>query len=51
MCHHEIGQYDLERRRDATSDEIEADEHGAGIGSEAAEESDSDEPTVAPGDD
>ena len=49
MCHHEIGQYelDLERLRDATSED--ADEPGPGPG-EADDEPDPEEPTVAPAD-
>jgi hypothetical protein len=50
MCHHEIGQYelDLERRRDATT----ADADEPGFGTEAAEDDpDPEEPTVVSADD
>jgi hypothetical protein len=48
MCHHEIGQYDLERLRDATTDD--ADEPGFGP-AEAEDEPDPEEPTVVSADD
>jgi len=48
MCHHEIGQYDLERLREATSEDAEEAEFGT---EEADEEPEPEVPTVAPADD
>ena len=48
MCHHEIGQYDVERLRAATSED--ADDRGSGT-DRADEEPGPEEPTVAPADD
>ncbi len=48
MCYHEIGQYDVERFREATSED--ADDRGFGT-DVADEDPDLEEPTVAPADD
>ena len=48
MCHHEIGQYDVERLREATSEDADESEFGTGA---ADDEAEPEEPTVAPADD
>jgi hypothetical protein len=48
MCHHEIGQYDVERLREATSEDADDPEFGT---EEADDEPEPEEPTVAPADD
>jgi hypothetical protein len=47
MCHHEIGQYDFERLREATSEDAEE----PAFGTEEADEPEPEEPTVVSADD